>query len=980
MDEERRKAYLNLIDTLLRCPSGEEPQILNANSDFVDAGLVQTMEKVAEVLRDRGDRNAANFLINIARQLAEALELLGNVIHRAIGRDKVSSTVTPEEYFDFLVKVLNATEDSNGNPQVVYSLLKANLDKLDYKFATLLGNSAIAYLFTEPEQAQRMAAVICNLSKFIKEFPLGNRASNLEIAIKGYRVVARVFTSKAFPEDWAKLQTNLGNAYLRRILGERAENLETAIDCYFAALEIYTSKALLEDWAMILNNLGIAYLDRIRGERGHNLEQAVECHLAASGIYTRKAFPQEWATTQNLLGSAYLYRIRGDTEKNLEAAIRSYRAALKVLTPEGFPQDWADTQNNLGEAYRHRIRWQRVNNLEAAIRCYRAALEIRTREAFPEDWADTQNNLGNAYLDRIRGKKKKNLEAAIACYKAALEFRTCKAFPQKHIETLFNLGLAYNNGRQFRDAYDAFAAAIDTLESLRGEIVSGYGREEDKQKLAEKWNQLYQGMVKVCLTLGNTTEAIEYAERSKTRNLVELILTRDLYSIFPPEIVNQLEQLRDEISSGQYQLQSATADNPTALAQHLQQLRQQRNELQDRNLPIGYGFNFEKFQETLDDYTAIIQWYITSTGFETFIITRYSLQQLILPTLANDLKALVDWANEYLDAYTQAKTQWINSLASRLSRLAEILHLEDIVKLVPDTCSRLILIPHRFLHLFPLHALPLANGDFLCDRFPKGVGYAPSCQLLQLTQKRERPDFSNFFAIQNPTDDLLYTNLEVETIRSSFPSAQVLVKQAATKTALKTSKDLPLANCNHFSCHGEFNLTSPLESALLLANKECLTLGEIFGLNLNQCRLVTLSACETGLTDPTSISDEYIGLPSGFLYAGSPSVVSSLWTVSDLSTAFLMIKFYENFSQCSQQEAGAVAVALNQAQKWLRNLTIEEGEAFLDKLKPQIEEIFKGKPRSAKAFLNGCQNRINNFGSHPFANPFDWAAFTATGL
>lgn len=90
-----------------------------------------------------------------------------------------------------------------------------------------------------------MAAVICNLSNFIRGFPLGNRASNLEIAIKGYRVVARVFTSKAFPEDWATLQTNLGNAYLDRILGERAENLEAAIDCYFAALEVYTSKALL---------------------------------------------------------------------------------------------------------------------------------------------------------------------------------------------------------------------------------------------------------------------------------------------------------------------------------------------------------------------------------------------------------------------------------------------------------------------------------------------------------------------------------------------------------------------------------------------------------------------------------------------------------------------------------------------------------------------------------------------------------------
>jgi CHAT domain-containing protein len=401
--------------------------------------------------------------------------------------------------------------------------------------------------------------------------------------------------------------------------------------------------------------------------------------------------------------------------------------------------------------------------------------------------------------------------------------------------------------------------------------------------------------------------------------------------------------------------------------------------LQDRYLPIGYGFNFEKFQETLDDYTAIIQWYITSTGFETFIITRYSLQRLILPTPANDLKALLDWANEYLDAYTQAKTQWINSLASRLSRVAEILHLEDILKLVPNTCTRLILIPHRYLHLFPLHALPLANGDFLCDRFPNGVGYAPSCQLLQLTQKRERPDFSNFFAIQNPTDDLLYTNLEVETIRSSFPSAQVLVKQAATKTALNASQDLPFAHCNHFSCHGEFNLTSPLESALLLANKERLTLGEIFGLNLNQCRLVTLSACETGLSDPTSISDEYISLPSGFLYAGSPSIVSSLWTVNDLSTAFLMLKFYKNF-QSSRKQAGDVASALNQAQQWLRNLTIEKLDQFLNEHKPQLDQVLAQLRPGQRLIFQESLRQIRQRQPLPFANPYYWAAFTATGL
>lgn len=292
------------------------------------------------------------------------------------------------------------------------------------------------------------------------------------------------------------------------------------------------------------------------------------------------------------------------------------------------------------------------------------------------------------------------------------------------------------------------------------------------------------------------------------------------------------------------------------------------------------------------------------------------------------------------------------------------------------------------MHILPIHALPLEKSgqerrqtahNCLLDKFPRGVRYAPSCQLLQLSQNQQRSDFRHLFAIQNPTDDLLYTNLEVASIRSSFSSAQVLVKEAATKAALNVNQDLQIAHCGHFSCHGSFNLTSPLESALILANEERLTLAEIFGLTLNQCRLVTLSACETGMTGLNDISDEYIGLPSGFLYAGSPSVVSSLWTVSDLSTAFLMLKFYENF-QSSQKQAGDVAIALNQAQKWLRNLSIEEGEEFLEKIKPQIEEIFKGKPRSAKAFLTGCNKRINNFGSYPFANPFDWAAFTATGF
>ena len=66
MKEQRLESYINLINGLLSCSSGEEPQILNANPDLVDAGLVQTMVQIAEVLEEKGDRNAADFLIDIA--------------------------------------------------------------------------------------------------------------------------------------------------------------------------------------------------------------------------------------------------------------------------------------------------------------------------------------------------------------------------------------------------------------------------------------------------------------------------------------------------------------------------------------------------------------------------------------------------------------------------------------------------------------------------------------------------------------------------------------------------------------------------------------------------------------------------------------------------------------------------------------------------------------------------------------------------
>jgi len=70
--------------------------------------------------------------------------------------------------------------------------------------------------------------------------------------------------------------------------------------------------------------------------------------------------------------------------------------------------------------------------------------------------------------------------------------------------------------------------------------------------------------------------------------------------------------------------------------------------------------------------------------------------------------------------------------------------------------------------------------------------------------------------------------------------------------------------------------------------------------------VVTLSACETGLAS-VSQGDELVGLSRAFIYAGAPSVIVSLWSVSDESTSRLMVSMYNYLKKYPLQEAMAMA-------------------------------------------------------------------------
>ena len=149
---------------------------------------------------------------------------------------------------------------------------------------------------------------------------------------------------------------------------------------------------------------------------------------------------------------------------------------------------------------------------------------------------------------------------------------------------------------------------------------------------------------------------------------------------------------------------------------------------------------------------------------------------------------------------------------------------------------------------------------------------------------------------------------------------RILPEEAATAKAI--AQGLPGATHLHLACHGGFNPNEPLDSALYLSGEERLTLRDLLdgNLDLSSQRLAVLSACQTGITEFEQVPDEAIGLPAGFLQAGIPGVVATLWPVNDQSTAVLVAEFYRLLLAERQDPATALA----RARRFLRDATAQD--------------------------------------------------------
>ncbi|MEM7556532.1 MAG: tetratricopeptide repeat protein [Cyanobacteria bacterium P01_A01_bin.84] len=293
MDEKRVQAYIDLINALLSCPNGKEPEILSAHPDLLDAGFIDVMEQVAEGFTAEGDENTAKFLNSIITLLAESIDL------------PLSDDDTNPQ-FEFLMELLFVTEESEANPNAVYPLLQKNLELLDDNFVELFKQwMNDTFTQAESEDAENLAILTSAFSSLIQEFPIGDRGINMEIAIAGYENGMKILSPESFPQEWAATLYNLGNAYGDRVTQSHQDNIEAAIDCYQKALKVYQKEQFPLEWAMTQNNLGNTFRERVLGEKTENLNTAIACFHAALQIHTRDKFPSEWEITQNNLATAY---------------------------------------------------------------------------------------------------------------------------------------------------------------------------------------------------------------------------------------------------------------------------------------------------------------------------------------------------------------------------------------------------------------------------------------------------------------------------------------------------------------------------------------------------------------------------------------------------------------------------------------------------------------------------------------------------
>ncbi len=693
---------------------------------------------------------------------------------------------------------------------------------------------------------------------------------------------------------------------------------DEAFTCYDQAL------AIKPDYYNAWNSRGAELYDL-----GHDEEALTSCDQA---LAIKPDYYNAWNNRGNALRSLERY----------EEALTSFNHALK-LTDNQFWKAWG----NRGWAiYISRGYKEALQNWSEGLQ----SIQSDTRE-YQKGCGVLHQYKGNAsyYQGKLEQNPNPYWRDAYRYYQQALKFLTTRNLRQQRLEVLQDTIQVCRALDKTTEVQALLAEGTDLL----GRLLQDTPSATIKIRLSRKFASFNQLRVDQLAQSGNSRAALELAEERKNLCL-GWMLNRWSNSAYSPNYTQMQKLLQPAFTL------SRGKDGQISVT-----------------LPTGRKSFGKK---------AIVFWHISPVAITTFVV-KYNQPPIVvkndltppapLPCEGReeneDMKEktcsplLVGEGQGERSSYSQLREfeQWLETwkrsenlreeMPEHLKKLAKILNIEAISSHLKGI-KQLILIPHRDLHLLPLHAL-------FPDNFTSR--YLPS---IKVGCDRQNPTpNTSILSIENPTNDLQYAPLESQAICQLYPNAHRLTASNANKTAVKIALAQNFG-IFHFTGHGTHNLEQPAESALILANNERLTLKDILELNLSSYNLACLSSCETNFTSKVGLIDEFIGLGSGFVAAGTNNVIGSLWKVDDCSTAYLMTKFHEIIKRSANKN---VPSALKEAQEWLRNATNAELEQF---------PLQRGQTRDFGR-LSDREIAENRSPDHkPYDSPYYWAGFCAIGL
>ena len=731
-----------------------------------------------------------------------------------------------------------------------------------------------------------------------------------------------------FNQDVATTLSNFGNVQWN------LRKLADAERSFTEALQIRRDLALQEphifnqDVATTLNSLGAVQREL------QKLTDAEESYAEALRLYRDLAlqephiFNQDAAKTLNNLGTVQRdLQKSADAEKSYVEALQLYRD-LALQEPHIFNQFVALTLDNFGTLQSDLGRFAKAERSYAEALQISRDLALREPHIFNREVAKTLNNLGYLQLEQAKlDEARENFETARRLIE---DLRAMSVTIDDRNRILQDMNPIYSNLLDCYIRMNDWKKALEIAElgksrslsdllNLKSENLQPKAPTSETLAIVKNLGRKYSDLIKELQQIERYEKYLS-EQLSQFENDIKRIKTNtepgnDPQDISLPQIAEQKQALEEQKRKAQAQRFTEQAELKAVLDEirhYDQDFPPKAKEVSNEEI-IDLAENLNRtivIFRVLSESTAII-----------FVFPDRSLRVKTIPNFGEDELAQLfyhDWLLPYQqwkkgkhlprnlreafpDFLSSPETEikdWFFLMEQTLETIYQklLIYVHQILKEKSQN-KKILLIPSQSLALLPLHAASWKDESgkkhYLLEEFT--ISYCPSVSVFKRCQENEKGRINKTLLVNNPGRDLTFSEREVRSIKKIHQSNTIISGKNATKSAvLKALSDD--YGFTHFACHGFYNQENQFDSGLIMADEE-IKLSEIINCNLQKNWLTTLSACETGVVDFASPTDEHFGLPLGFIFAGSPSIWASLWLVSDEQTSLLMQKAYEHLSK-----------------------------------------------------------------------------------